>query len=371
MPRTASPTLTVPKSWSRSIQAALVHIMSLAHYALVYTRSWAANGSTDRVRLAAKADHLEQEVALLREELRIKDARLARIPAAKRPHYQPTERLAILELRGARAWSLAQTAHVFQVTTATIASWTKRLDEEGPATLLRLREPVNKFPEFVRYLVQRLQALCPRLGKVKMAQMLARAGLHLGVSTIGRMRRQPPAPAPAATVVPMPSARRVTARYPNHVWHMDLTTVPTSAGFWASWLPFALPQCWPFCRWLAVVVDHFSRRALGYAVFGKQPTSAQVRRFLGQVITRIGQAPKYLISDQAEQFFCPGFRRWCRRHSIRQRFGAIGQHGSIALIERFIKVLKNVPSCYPLRQWADPGRDRDHRSGSPSLRQAI
>ena len=36
----------------------------LAHYALVYTRSWAANSSTARVRLAAKADRLEQEIAL-------------------------------------------------------------------------------------------------------------------------------------------------------------------------------------------------------------------------------------------------------------------------------------------------------------------
>jgi DNA-directed RNA polymerase specialized sigma24 family protein len=61
--------------------------------------------------------------------MRIKDARTARIPAHQRPHYLPTERLAILELRAARGWSLAQTAAVFQVTTGTIASWTKRLDE--------------------------------------------------------------------------------------------------------------------------------------------------------------------------------------------------------------------------------------------------
>src|SRR5581483_1017096 len=103
---------------------------------------------------------------------------------AERPHYAPTERLAILELRAARGWSLAQTASIFQVTPATIASWTKRLDEEGPDALLRTPEPINKFPDFVRYLVQRLQTHCPRLGKVKIAQILARAGLHLAVSTV-------------------------------------------------------------------------------------------------------------------------------------------------------------------------------------------
>ena len=185
----ARPRLTVPKNWTRSIQAALVHVISLAHYALVYTRSWAANSSNERARLAAHRDSLEQEVALLREEIRIKDARLAKTAPAQRPHYQPTERLAILELRAARCWSLAQTARVFQVTAATIASWCQRLDEHGPATLLRTTVPVNKFPDFVRAIVQRLQTLCPRLGKLQLARMLARAGLHLGATTVGRLRR--------------------------------------------------------------------------------------------------------------------------------------------------------------------------------------
>jgi Helix-turn-helix domain len=114
------------------------------------------------------------------------------IPAARRPHYEPTQRLAILELRAARCWSLAQTAKVFQVTAATIASWGKRLDEDGIDALLRSAEPVNKYPDFIRSIVQRLQCLCPSLGKVKIAQILARAGLHLAATTIGRVRREPP-----------------------------------------------------------------------------------------------------------------------------------------------------------------------------------
>lgn len=57
-----------PKHWTRSIQTALVHVMSLAHYALVHTRSWAANGSNDRARLSAKSDQLDHEIRLLREE---------------------------------------------------------------------------------------------------------------------------------------------------------------------------------------------------------------------------------------------------------------------------------------------------------------
>ena len=33
-------------------------------------------------------------------------------------------------------------------------------------------------------------------------------------------------------------------------------------------MPFALPQCWPFSWWLAVVMDHYSRRVMGFAVGG-------------------------------------------------------------------------------------------------------
>jgi hypothetical protein len=112
----STPSLPLPNDWTRSVQAAILHVLSLAHFVLVTTRSWAANSANERVRLAAKSDQFEHEITLLREEIRIKDARLARIPPPQRPHYHPTERLAILELHAARGWSMAQTARVFQVT---------------------------------------------------------------------------------------------------------------------------------------------------------------------------------------------------------------------------------------------------------------
>jgi len=109
------------------------------------------------VRLAAENDRLHEACALLREELRIKDTRVAQIAPQRRPHYGPHERMAILELRAARGWSLKQTADTFLVTPATIAAWVKRIDDQGANPLLQLREPVNKFPDFVRYIVQRVR----------------------------------------------------------------------------------------------------------------------------------------------------------------------------------------------------------------------
>ena len=90
----------------------------------------------------------------------------------------------------ARNWSLVQTAKAFLVTSATISSWLRRLDEEGPDALVQLQQPVNRFPDFIAYTVQTLKRLCPMMGKKKIAETLARAGLHLGTTTIGRMLKE-------------------------------------------------------------------------------------------------------------------------------------------------------------------------------------
>jgi putative transposase len=310
----------------------------LAHFSLITTRSWAPNSLNARVRLKQENERLRQELALMREEARIKDARMRRIPTQRRPHYSPIERLAILELRAARGWTLAQTAERLLVTPVTAASRMSRLDEGGPRAILQIRDPVNKFPDFVGYIVRRFKVLCPSMGKAKIAQVLCRAGLHLGSTTVRRMLRDAPGRSLVEASVMAP--RVVTARRPNHVWHLDLTTVPTSLGFWTSWLPFALTQRWPFCRWLGLAVDHYSRRVVGFDSFRQQPTANAVRAFLRRTIRQAGAVPGHLITDQGKQFRCRGFQRWCRRRRIAQRFGAIGKHGSIAVIERFIRTLK-------------------------------
>src|SRR5258708_18853999 len=201
--------LRLPKGWPSRVRSALLHVISLAQYAAVCTRSWAADSTNARVRLRAERDRLRQELALLQEEVRIKDARMAGILPHRRPFYRATERLAILELRAARGWSLQQTGSVFLITAATVASWMKRLDDDGADALVQVRTPINKFPDFVRYSVQRLQTLCPTLGKKKLAEVLARAGLHLGTTTIGRIRKETPKPGPPARSKKAKSSGRI------------------------------------------------------------------------------------------------------------------------------------------------------------------
>jgi transposase InsO family protein len=132
----------------------------------------------------------------------------------------------------------------------------------------------------------------------------------------------------------------LTSKYPNHIWLVDLTTFPTGGGFWAPWLPLALPQIWPFCWWIACAVDHYSRSVVGVTLFKKPPTSVEVRTFLGRSMSKVGASPKYIVCDKGGQFWNPGFKRWCKRRSIDPRYGAVGQYGSIAIVERFIRSLK-------------------------------
>ena len=148
--------------------------------------------------------------------------------------------------------------------------------------------------------------------------------------------------------------RTVIANYPNHVWGIDTTAVPTSAGFWTSWFPFSLAQFWPFCWWLAVVIDHWSRRSLGLAAFKRRPTADEICIVLDEAARRAGGVPKYTVSDQGSEFG-EEYLEWCDDHDVRARFGAVGRHGSIAVEKRFIRTLKQEGLAHelvPLRHTA-------------------
>ncbi len=265
---------------------------------------------------------------------------MSAITAHRRPRYAPTKRLAILEVRAARGWSLKQTADVFLVTPATVVSWSKRVDELGPKALLQLREPVNRFPDFVRQSVQRLKIFCLHDGQGQdradaRTRWLAPQCDHGGSYVEGT------APHPAPKRVGVSTGRVVTAKRPNHVWHLDLTTVPTVSGFWASWLPFAVPQCWPFCWWVGVAIDHYSRRVIAVTVFPKKLGLLTVSRFMGSVIGCAGSTPNYLVCDKDKIFWCETFKGWCDRKRIKPRYGAVGKRGSIAVVERAIRTMKD------------------------------
>jgi hypothetical protein len=64
------------KGWPSHVKSGVLHIISLAHFSITHARGWAAKSVNASVRISAENDRLQQDIALLREELRIKEARM-------------------------------------------------------------------------------------------------------------------------------------------------------------------------------------------------------------------------------------------------------------------------------------------------------
>ncbi|PHR97401.1 MAG: hypothetical protein COA78_27775 [Blastopirellula sp.] len=329
-------TIPLPKNWSQSVRYSLLNVIGLVRISMLAGREYLLRkGLTS----TANIHRLETEVALLREELRILGARVKCIHSQRRPQYPPIERMAILELRAMRGWTQAETARHFFISDDTIRSWLRRVDDDS---LLQTTSPVNRFPEFVRYTVQQIKLFLPTLGKVKIAEILARAGVHLGKTTVERILLESPVKEPEPNLKDNATCQ-IVSKYANHTWHADLTAVPISGGFWTNWIPNAISPRWPVCWWQLNVVDHYSRRAMGFATFKSIPTSEEVTTALDKIIKQGHAKPKHIIVDHGGQFDCDHFKKvWCNKHSISFRFGAVGKHGSIAVVERFHRTIKDL-----------------------------
>ena len=68
-----------------------------------------------------------------------------------------------------------------------------------------------------------------------------------------------------------------------------------------------------------------------------RPSAVAIRAFLGRTIAASGAKPRHLICDKGPQFWpSQDFKDWCDGKKIKPRFGKVGEHGSIALVERFV-----------------------------------
>jgi putative transposase len=92
---------------------------------------------------------------------------------------------------------------------------------------------------------------------------------------------------------------------------------------------------------VAVVLDVFSRLPLASRVFTREPTATQMLALVEEA-TRCHGRPRHFVSDQGAQFTATAFRETLADLGIKQRFGAIGKTGSIAIIERFWRSLKDT-----------------------------
>ena len=82
---------------------------------------------------------------------------------------------------------------------------------------------------------------------------------------------------------------------------------------------------------------------MGFTVFKTRPTSEKVTAAIDEIIEKAQTKPKHLIVDQGSEFKSDHFKKdWCKKHGILPRFGAVGKHGSVAVVERFHRTFKDI-----------------------------
>ena len=117
--------------------------------------------------------------------------------------------------------------------------------------------------------------------------------------------------------------REFKAQAPNQLWVADMTYVPTWAGF----------------IYLAVVLDVWSRRIVGWAI-GEQMTAELVLSALNMALQQ--RKPKGVIhhSDQGSQYTSIAFGERCKKMGVRPSMGTVGDAYDNAMAESFFATLE-------------------------------
>src|SRR5690242_13989951 len=158
-----------------------------------------------------------------------------------------------------------------------------------------------------------------RVGRKRVARLMSQTGLagvsrrKFVVTTVKSDSRQAP------DLV----ERDFTASVPDRLWVADITYVPTWAGF----------------LYLAVVLDAFSRRIVGWSM----ATTLAARLVLDALdMALLTRRPRGVIhhSDQGSQYTSIEFGQRCRKAGVRPSMGSVGDAYDNAMCESFFATLE-------------------------------
>jgi putative transposase len=158
------------------------------------------------------------------------------------------------------------------------------------------------------------------VGRKRVARLMQAEGLQ-GVSRrkAPRTTQRKPGARPAPDLV----QRDFSAKAPNCLWVADITYIAT----WTGWL------------YLAVVVDAWSRKVVGWAM----STHLQTALVMDALHMAIQQRhPEDVIhhSDQGSQYTSLAFGQRCRVAGVRPSMGSVGDCFDNALCESFFATLE-------------------------------
>ena len=176
-----------------------------------------------------------------------------------------------------------------------------------------------------------LRALGIPVGRKRVARLMRALGVQ-GVSRrkVPRATVRDPAVPPAPDLV----GRAFTTPGPDRLWVADITYIPT----------------WTGVLYLAVVLDAWSRRVVGWALATHLRTEL-VLEALDMAVAQRRPSAVIHHSDQGCQYTSIAFGLRCRETGVRPSMGSVGDAYDNALCESFFTTLE----CEQLTlTWAEP-----------------
>ena len=166
-----------------------------------------------------------------------------------------------------------------------------------------------------------LRAAGVRCGRKRVARLMGAAGLvgcHRRRHT-STTRREPRAP-----LAPDQVQRQFVALAPDRLWTADITSIPTWAGF----------------LYLAVVLDVYSRRIVGWAMADHLRTELVLAALQMALWNRRPDPGVIHHSDQGCQYTALAFGSRCQEVGISPSMGTVGDCYDNAITESFFATLE-------------------------------
>lgn len=223
-------------------------------------------------------------------------------------------------------FGIAAMARVLGVSSSGYYAWRQRPPSARTRADAELRIRVQAIHARSRrtYGAPRVHAELAAAGVAASRKRVARVMRSAGIAGVSR-RRGPRTThrdvrvRPAADLV----ERRFAAEAPNRLWVADITCVPTRAGF----------------LYLAIVLDVFSRRVVGWAMAGHLRT-ALVLDALEMAVAQRRPAAVIHHSDQGCQYTSLAFGARCRERGVAPSMGSVGDCFDNAMAESFFATLE-------------------------------
>ena len=189
--------------------------------------------------------------------------------------------------------------------------------------VLKIRKAYDEYRQV--YGRPRLYAELKEAGEVVGEKRVGRLMKQEGIWGASRRRRGPKTTRRNADARPVVDLveRNFTADGPDQLWVADITYIPASAGF----------------LYLAVVLDAWSRRVIGWAM----ATHLRTELVLDSLNMAVWQRrPERVIhhSDQGTQYTSIAFGLRCREARVRPSMGSVGDAYDNALCESFFATLE-------------------------------